>query len=175
MKRESALFDQPGQAFRDRPEGEEGFDNLLGPLGKDVKFLINPRPQNTESIPSDEIRTAGLDPVKLYLKDMGSITLLTREGEIALAKQIEKGKKIVLKTMAKTHLLADEIFGLQKSFRENPAVIPDLFDCGEDFEEEKIKAKKKKSWPSSEKSSACLPFWPKSLPKKDLGWPAAGP
>jgi RNA polymerase primary sigma factor len=143
MKRESALFDQPGQAFRDRPEGEEGFDHLLGPLGKDVKFLINPRPQNSESIPSDEIRTAGLDPVKLYLKDMGSITLLTREGEIALAKQIEKGKKIVLKTMAKTDLLADEIFGLQKSVRENPAVIPDLFDCGQDFEEEKIKAKKK--------------------------------
>ena len=143
MKRESATFDLPGQAFRDEPEGGEGFDHLPGPLGEDVKFLIRPRLQNTESMVSDEIHTAGLDPVKLYLKDMGSITLLTREGEIALAKQIEKGKKIVLKTMAKTHLLADEISYLEKSVRENAAVIPSLFDCGEDCEEEKIKAKKK--------------------------------
>jgi hypothetical protein len=91
MKRECLPFNQPGLTFRERLDGEEDFGHLLGPLGENVRFLINLNQQNTEIIPSDE-SCASLDPVKLYLNDMGSISLLTPEGEIALAKQIEKGK-----------------------------------------------------------------------------------
>ncbi|MBT3980033.1 MAG: RNA polymerase sigma factor RpoD [Bacteriovoracaceae bacterium] len=58
----------------------------------------------------EELRTASTDPVKLYLKKMGSVALLTREGEVVIAKEIEEGEKeIVLSTLSSTHGLAEII------------------------------------------------------------------
>ncbi len=83
------------------------------------------------------------DPVKLYLKDMGNITLLTKEGEIALAKRIEKGKKTILKAISKSHLILNEIRYLERNIRENPELIHHLFEPG-DFDTDKDKLEKKK-------------------------------
>ena len=56
-------------------------------------------------------RTA--NPEKLYLKDMGSISLLTREEEIALARQIEVSKKNIIKALSRTQFLFSQIFDLR--------------------------------------------------------------
>lgn len=64
----------------------------------------------------DEVaqRTTSTDPVKLYLKKMGSVSLLTREGEVKIAKEIEEGEKeIVLSTLRSVHGLK-EIIKLQE-------------------------------------------------------------
>ena len=59
-----------------------------------------------------ELKSASTDPVKLYLKRMGSVALLTREGEVVIAKEIEEGEKeIILSTLSSTHALR-EIIGL---------------------------------------------------------------
>jgi RNA polymerase primary sigma factor len=56
----------------------------------------------------DELRTSTSDPVKLYLKKMGSVALLTREGEVKIAKEIEEGEKeIVLSCMKSKHALEE--------------------------------------------------------------------
>ncbi len=56
-----------------------------------------------------ELRASSSDPVKLYLKKMGSVALLTREGEVKIAKEIEEGEKeIVLSCLKSKHAL-DEI------------------------------------------------------------------
>src|SRR6266852_215833 len=39
------------------------------------------------------------DPVRMYLREMGTVPLLTREGEVAIAKRIERGQLLVLKTI----------------------------------------------------------------------------
>lgn len=55
-----------------------------------------------------ELRSASTDPVKLYLKRMGSVALLTREGEVVIAKEIEEGEReIVLSCLASTHALKE--------------------------------------------------------------------
>lgn len=46
------------------------------------------------------------DPVRLYLREMGSVPLLTREGEIEIAKRIEKGQKLVFKSLSRSPLAA---------------------------------------------------------------------
>ena len=46
------------------------------------------------------------DPVKMYLKEMGCISLLTREGEVEIAKRIEKGKKTVLKAISRSPIVS---------------------------------------------------------------------
>ena len=55
-----------------------------------------------------ELRSASTDPVKLYLKRMGSVALLTREGEVEIAKEIEEGEKeIILSSLASSHALKE--------------------------------------------------------------------
>lgn len=57
-----------------------------------------------------ELRSASTDPVKLYLKRMGSVALLTREGEVEIAKEIEEGeRKIILSSLSSTHALKEII------------------------------------------------------------------
>jgi RNA polymerase primary sigma factor len=61
----------------------------------------------------EELRTSSSDPVKLYLKKMGSVALLTREGEVKIAKEIEEGEKeIILSCLNSRHAL-DEIVKLK--------------------------------------------------------------
>lgn len=55
-----------------------------------------------------ELKSASTDPVKLYLKRMGSVALLTREGEVEIAKEIEEGEReIILSSLASSHALRE--------------------------------------------------------------------
>ncbi len=57
-----------------------------------------------------ELRSSSSDPVKLYLKKMGSVALLTGEGEVRIAKQIEEGEKeIILSCLSSSHALREII------------------------------------------------------------------
>jgi RNA polymerase primary sigma factor len=57
-----------------------------------------------------ELKSSSTDPVKLYLKKMGSVALLTREGEVKIAKEIEEGEKeIVLSCLNSKHALEEII------------------------------------------------------------------
>ncbi len=60
-----------------------------------------------------ELKSASTDPVKLYLKRMGSVALLTREGEVVIAKEIEEGEReIILSCLKSSHAL-NEVVGLK--------------------------------------------------------------
>ena len=85
------------------------------------------------------------DPVKLYLKEMGNISLLTREGEIAIARKIERGEKAIVKTLSKTRLVLNEILSLEDKMKEDPDIFQEMFDLSKNdiaegkFEEKKMK------------------------------------
>lgn len=69
-----------------------------------------------------ELRSASTDPVKLYLKRMGSVALLTREGEVVIAKEIEEGEReIILSALSSTHALKEVVKLREKiESQENP-------------------------------------------------------
>ncbi len=69
-----------------------------------------------------ELRSASTDPVKLYLKRMGSVALLTREGEVEIAKEIEEGEReIILSALSSTHALKEVVKLREKiETQENP-------------------------------------------------------
>src|SRR5439155_11366249 len=46
------------------------------------------------------------DPVRMYLREMGTVPLLTREGEVEIARRIERGKLAVIKSISRTPLVA---------------------------------------------------------------------
>ncbi len=61
----------------------------------------------------EELRTSSSDPVKLYLKKMGSVALLTREGEVKIAKEIEEGEKEIVTSCLKSKHALEEIIKLK--------------------------------------------------------------
>ena len=71
------------------------------------------------------------DPLKLYMREMGSIPLLTREGEITIAKQIEKSNKNTIKTLSKTKLIVNELFSLAERIKEGNVKLDNYFDIKE--------------------------------------------
>jgi RNA polymerase primary sigma factor len=68
------------------------------------------------------------DSVRLYLRDMGSIMLLSREGEIALARKIERGQKGITHALVRTSLIMNEILYLEENISEDPEVVHSLFE-----------------------------------------------
>jgi RNA polymerase primary sigma factor len=77
----------------------------------------------------EELRSSSTDPVKLYLKKMGSVALLTREGEVVIAKEIEEGEKeIVLASLASSHAFKEIVILKEKIFsaEEQNEYVKDL-------------------------------------------------
>jgi len=64
-----------------------------------------------------------IDPVKLYLKDMGSILLLSQDEEISIAKRIEKGEKIITHALSKTDHTLYKIFEIERKINKHPDII----------------------------------------------------
>ncbi len=81
-----------------------------------------------ESLPSSENSDQDLDLVHTYLRDMGRIMLLTRDGEIRLARRIERGNRLMLKGLLGTPILADELKGLHKRIKRNKTAWKEIFD-----------------------------------------------
>jgi RNA polymerase primary sigma factor len=82
------------------------------------------------------------DPVRMYLREMGTVPLLTREGEVAIAKRIERGQLLVLKTISRAPLILKELLQVGEDLRNGSRSIKEIvqFD-DEELTEEKIEAK----------------------------------
>jgi len=78
------------------------------------------------------------DPVRMYLREMGRVSLLTREGEIALAKRIEDGKEGVTRAVMGTNLAKREFQALRDGLKKGRLSVRDIVDnADEEFFEEK--------------------------------------
>jgi RNA polymerase primary sigma factor len=86
------------------------------------------------------------DPVRMYLREMGTVPLLTREGEVAIAKRIERGQLLVLKTISRAPLILKELMQVGEDLRNGSRSIKEIvqFD-DEELTEEKIEAKTKET------------------------------
>ncbi|MBN1271650.1 MAG: sigma-70 family RNA polymerase sigma factor [Candidatus Aminicenantes bacterium] len=80
---------------------------------------------------SSHISLAG-DPVRLYLREIGRVPLLTRKQEIGLAKQMEKGRKKITKAVFKTETGLRYLYKIEEIIKKNPYLIGKYFDVSED-------------------------------------------
>ena len=72
------------------------------------------------------------DPVRMYLREMGTVPLLTREGEVAIAKRIEHGKRSVVRAVSRAPAVAELIVQLGKQLQAGDHSVRDLVVLQED-------------------------------------------
>jgi len=144
------LFEEIDKTFHDDADSEKSFKKFLNSMDDyGIKVIgTKKRAAPPKRRKSDLVSLHGLerttDPVKLYLREMGNISLLTREGEIAIAREIERGEKTILKALSKTRLVLNEILSLEENIKEDSYYIQEMFDLSEDdLAEGKLEAKKK--------------------------------
>jgi RNA polymerase primary sigma factor len=86
------------------------------------------------------------DPVRMYLREMGTVPLLTREGEVTIAKRIERGQLVVMKSITRSPIVIKELIAVGEDLRQGARSIKEIviFD-DEELTEEKIANKTKQT------------------------------
>src|SRR5689334_24550908 len=116
------LYDEVSEVLPgDLPGGSELEDVLAGLDVAGIEILEEPKDfekklDETEEIIDIEL-PAGVgekvnDPVRMYLREMGTVPLLTRDGEVEIARRIERGQNTVLKSLSRAPLVLQEIMVL---------------------------------------------------------------
>jgi len=143
-------FEEIDKTFHENTETKGNFDDFLSSMDDYGIKIIDTKKRDVvfKKRRTDLVSLQGLerttDPVKLYLREMGNISLLTREGEISIAREIERGEKSIIKALSKTRLVLNEILSLEETIKEEPDIIHEMFELGEDdLAEGKLEAKKK--------------------------------
>jgi RNA polymerase primary sigma factor len=72
------------------------------------------------------------DPVRLYLREMGTVPLLSREGEVEIAKRVEHGQRVILKALSRSPLVVREILNIGDQLKKKQISIRDVVSFNED-------------------------------------------
>ena len=105
----------------DLPGGSDLDDVLAGLDIAGIEILEEPKDFEKKLEESEELidleLPAGVgekvnDPVRMYLREMGTVPLLTREGEVEIARRIERGQNTVLKSLSRAPLVIQEIIAM---------------------------------------------------------------
>ncbi len=98
------------------------------------------------------------DPIRMYLREMGGVELLSREGEIAIAKRIEAGKDVMINALTQSPIVGKKIFEWREQIENQQMLVRDIIDIDstyEDFEalsdNDELKTDKKKLKKDKEK------------------------
>jgi len=143
------MFEEIDRTFTDEVDSGEELDDFLSSMDDyGIKILdsshreIIPTGRKVEAAPPLPIERT-TDPVKLYLREMGNIALLTREGEIAIAREIERGEKSIVKALSRTRLVLNAVLSLEERIKDGSLTLQDYFDISEDdIEEGRLEDKK---------------------------------
>ena len=128
------LYDDVSELLPDDISSGPELDELLVNLdGAGVEILEEPKLEKIEE--TEELLETDLgqdfgdktnDPVRMYLREMGTVPLLTREGEIELAKRIERGQNAVRKSLSRSALITREILNLGEDLKRGATLVRDV-------------------------------------------------
>jgi RNA polymerase primary sigma factor len=118
------------------------------------------------------------DPVRMYLREMGTVPLLTREGEVEIAKRIERGKLAVIKSISRTPTVARAIMTMGDQLKNDERSIRELVTfVDEELTDDKIEDRKRqvlrqidavrKAWQGLEKCKEKLEKTPRGTTTRD--------
>ena len=124
-------------------------DEKITLVEKKSQFQSNKKKETTGTT-EEKSSDKSDDPIRMYLREMGGVELLSREGEIAIAKRIEAGKDVMINALTQSPLVGKKIFEWKEQIENQQLLVRDIIDIDstyEDFESseenEELKTKKK--------------------------------
>ena len=133
-----ATLDTSGIEALEEPQIDDklDFDRKIDDLGEDLAEI--------------EISTGSMektnDPVRMYLREMGAVPLLTRAGEVEIARRIERGQNAVLKALSRSPIVVQDLLELSEALRYGERSIRDVVLVGDDeVTEEMLEARLQKA------------------------------
>ena len=108
-------------------EDSEEAANAKAPAKKDAEDEDDGEARTAGNVDDDDVGRTD-DPVRMYLREMGSVELLSREGEIAIAKRIEAGREKMIGAICESPLTMDAIVQWHDSLIEEVMLLRDVID-----------------------------------------------
>ena len=112
-------------------------DNKVTLVENKSQYQSNKK-KDSQAVTEEKTTDKSDDPIRMYLREMGGVELLSREGEIAIAKRIEAGKEVMLNALTQSPLVAKKIFEWKEEIENQKILVRDIIDIDstyEDFEE----------------------------------------
>ena len=97
------------------------------------------------------------DPIRMYLREMGGVELLSREGEIAIAKRIEAGKDVMLNALSQSPITAQQFFEWDTQLQKDEILVREIIDIDTNYTEDEeigVGSKQKNSEPKSKEENS---------------------
>jgi RNA polymerase primary sigma factor len=129
------LFSTFGSAGIEVVDSEKSYrdDKLQGEAGEEMDLDLTPGALDKTN-----------DPVRMYLREMGTVPLLTREGEVAIAKRIEQGKLAVIKSISRTPKVTQEVIEMGEQLKRGERTVRELVVFNEEeITDEKLEARRR--------------------------------
>jgi RNA polymerase primary sigma factor len=131
-----SMFDSEGIAVLESPGAK------LDRVDKDDELKGEDEESDVDLTPGALDKTN--DPVRMYLREMGTVPLLTREGEVEIAKRIERGQLQVLKALSRSPLVVQEMFIVRQDLETGERSTKEVVVFNDDeLTEEKIAEQKR--------------------------------
>jgi len=94
------------------------------------------------------------DPIRMYLREMGGVELLSREGEIAIAKRIEAGKDIMLIALSQSPITAQQFFEWNDKLQKDEILVREIIDIDTNYMEDESTGQSAKQKNSGDEDNA---------------------
>ena len=131
-----SVFDSEGIEVLEAPRVKSA-EKLTLEKGEEVKPEEEPEDVELDLTPGALDKTN--DPVRMYLREMGTVPLLTREGEVEIAKRIERGQLNVLKALSRSPIVIQEMLQLREELQKDEVSIKEVVIFNDDeLTEEKV-------------------------------------
>ncbi len=122
-------------------------DNKITLVEKKSEYQSNKKKESSNNV-EEKTSEKSDDPIRMYLREMGGVELLSREGEIAIAKRIEAGKDVMINALTQSPIVGKKISEWKDKIENQEMLVRDIIDIDstyEDFEasnDEEVKSKK---------------------------------
>jgi RNA polymerase primary sigma factor len=117
-----AMLNEMGINVIESEEAEEAEEGALPALGESGSKAVATTPKSGEQYDRTD------DPVRMYLREMGSVELLSREGEIAIAKRIEAGRELMIGALCESPLTFEALTVWRDELNEGKVLLRDIID-----------------------------------------------
>ena len=138
-------------------------DDKVTLVEKKSQYQSNKKKEATNST-EEKSSDKSDDPIRMYLREMGGVELLSREGEIAIAKRIEAGKDVMINALTSSPLVGKKLFEWKEQIENQNLLVRDIIDIDstyEDFEaledDDELKINKKSKSKEDKKSEEKKP------------------